>query len=244
MRANSLLVCSLLIACGGARQQVRADVVPAETLERSPQRVPREQNRAARDDAAEDVAASVADSRKDAEPSAAALRSDIVAIARQYVGLRTLRQVSRSVPDDCTGFVRLVYEQLGFALMEHGAPKDNGVTAMWRGARRSGALRKRAQPGDIVFFEETYDRNRDGRRNDGLTHVGIAEEVLADGTVVFLHRGGKGVARSRFNLGAPSVRHADDGRLLNDYLRARTRKLRAYTAGELWAGAASAEAMR
>ena len=175
----------------------------------------------------------------------ASLRSDVVAIAAQYVGLSSLRGVTREFPDDCTGFVRLVFDQVGVDLMGHGAPKDNGVTAIWRGAKSKGALVKRTlRPGDIVFFQETYDRNRDGRRNDGLTHLGIVEEVLEDGTVVFIHRGGKGIARSRFHPSAPAVRYANDGRLLNDYLRARSRKLRAYLAGELWAGAASVDRFR
>lgn len=130
--------------------------------------------------------------------------------------------------------------------MGQARPQDNGVTAMWRGAKSNGALVKRGalHSGDLVFFKETYDRNRDGRRNDGLTHVGIVEEVLKDGTVVFLHRGGKGVARSRFHPSAPSVRYASDGAVINDYLRAKSSKLRAYTAGELWAGGASAPALK
>lgn len=173
------------------------------------------------------------------------IREDIVRVAQRYVGVRSLREVTAQLPDDCTGFVRLVYDQFGIALMDHGNPKDNGVTAMWRAAQAHDAVVKKTPgPGDLVFFRETYDRNGDGKRNDGLTHVGIVEEVLEDGTVVFLHRGGKGVSRSRFNPGAPTVRRTDDGAVLNDYLRPKSGKLRAYTAGELWAGAASAPKLR
>lgn len=266
MRATSvLLLCSSLVGCGTAGQHVRVPDTdePAKDGERiEAVRAPDQEALATNEERMDAVQARDQEAavrppgqrrakqdrpgekrRRSNEQSS--LRADIVGIARQYVGVRSLRKVTRDLPDDCTGFVRLVFEQVDIELMNHGQPKDNGVTAMWRGAKRSGALVKRAmRPGDLVFFLETYDRNRDGRRNDGLTHVGIVEEILADGTVVFLHRAGQGVSRSRFHPRAPTVRHTNDGRVLNDYLRAKSRKYRAYTAGELWAGAASPDALR
>ena len=72
-----------------------------------------------------------------------------------------------------------------------------------------------------MFFRETYDRNRDGRHNDGLTHVALVDEVAADGTVVLIHRVSRGVVRYRMNLARPGV-HKDPrtGGVLNDMLRA------------------------
>jgi hypothetical protein len=89
------------------------------------------------------------------------------------------------------------------------------VAVLWARAREKGAVTSRgpALPGDLVFFEETYDRNRDGFRNDGLTHVGIVESVEPDGTVTFIHRGGSGVARARVNPSTPGERAS------NDYIR-------------------------
>jgi hypothetical protein len=167
----------------------------------------------------------------------------IAARATRLVGVSSLKQVDTSVPDDCTGVIRLAYGSAGINVMprEGGRRGDNGVTHIYQHARKLGALHKgRPQPGDLVFFRETYDRNRDGRRNDGLTHIGVVERVEPDGTIAFVHRGSKGVARVRMNLQRPTThRERKGGAVVNDYLRAASRKHRAYLTGELFAGFAS-----
>jgi hypothetical protein len=152
---------------------------------------------------------------------------------------------SRGLPDDCSGLVRHAFRAAGRDVMPTQAlPGENAVAAMYREAERRGALETgRLAAGDLVFFRETYDRNRDGKRNDGLTHVGIVERVEADGTVVFIHRGMRGVARSRFNSRRPGQHLSSSGRVLNEWLRPASRTLRAWLAGELYAGHASAEAL-
>ncbi|MDQ3262135.1 MAG: CHAP domain-containing protein [Myxococcota bacterium] len=159
----------------------------------------------------------------------------IAARASRLVGVRSLRKVTRRLPDDCTGLVRIAAEPEGVVLFDDNARvSDNGVTAIWRRARAKNALHKRKpRPGDLVFFRETYDRNRDGRRNDGLTHIAVVEKVAPDGTVTFVHRGGKGISRSRMNLKAPRDRKH------NDYLRAAGGTTRAYLTGELFSTFAS-----
>jgi hypothetical protein len=152
--------------------------------------------------------------------------------------------VDQSVPDDCTGLVRLAYASAGINLMDGGGlPGNNGVTNLFRRAKHLGALHStHPRPGDIVFFRETYDRNRDGRRDDGLTHVALVERVEPGGQLTLIHRGSKGVARTRMNLLHPSThRVARGGAVANDYLRRASGAQRAYVTGELFAGFASPE---
>jgi hypothetical protein len=167
--------------------------------------------------------------------------------AAGLVGVSSLRTVSHSVPDDCTGLVRLAYTSAGIDLMAPvpGRRGENGVTHIYRAVRRKGALhRAKPRPGDLVFFRETYDRDRDGRRDDGLTHVGVVEHVSDGGLVTFIHRGGKGIARSRMHLRFPATHRARTGRVvLNDYLRRASGGHRAYVTGELFAGFASPDAL-
>src|SRR5205814_10151917 len=119
-----------------------------------------------------------------------------------------------------------------------GTHGTHGVTAIWYAAREKNALHQRAPAkGDLVFFRETYDRNRDGRRDDGLTHVGVVESVEPDGTVVFVHRSGAGVTRGRVNPARPRDRE------VNDWLRVKSRHAPAALTGELFAGYASARAL-
>jgi hypothetical protein len=72
-------------------------------------------------------------------------------------------------------------------------------------------------PGDLVFWHDTYDRNRNGKTDDRLTHVGVVEYVV-DGTVVFMHRGAKAVARGAMTVARPAERSAA-GVVLNSPLR-------------------------
>jgi hypothetical protein len=166
---------------------------------------------------------------------AAQPRSRLASKAASLVGLSTLRVVVPQLPDDCTGLVRAVYEDSGIELMGSGVRGDNGVTAIHRLAFERSALHTQSpSPGDLVFFRETYDRNRDGQHNDGLTHVGVVESVDAAGTVTFVHRSGSGVTRAKLNVAAP----LDKKR--NDYLRPAKKGEPALLTGELFVTYASA----
>jgi hypothetical protein len=176
-------------------------------------------------------------------PAPPPLGDTLAAWAWQLRGLPSLTRVSHSLPDDCTGLVRWVYGRAHVPLFGGEAlPSDNGVTAIYRHARDVGALYVHApEAGDLVFFRETYDRNHDGKRNDGLTHVGLVAAREADGTVVFIHRAHAGIQEARLNVAHPLEPQGPEGERWNDILRAASGKDRAYLAGELFAGYASAE---
>jgi hypothetical protein len=87
-------------------------------------------------------------------------------------------------------------------------------------------------PGDLVFFHDTYDRNRDGELGDLWTHVALVEAVDGD-QVWILHRGGKGIIRLKLNLSRPHDEAANDPvRSRNGRDPPGTR----YLTGELFAG--------
>ena len=94
------------------------------------------------------------------------------------------------------------------------------------------------QAGDLVFFDNTWDFNGDGRINDPLTHVGIVEAMETDGTIVFISRVAGAIERYRMNVAQPHVHRTADGRVLNDYLRRkhwRDGEQTPYLTGELFA---------
>ncbi len=169
-------------------------------------------------------------------------RAEAVALARSLIGRHSIRLNGRTYPDDCTGLVTGVYDQLGLPLLGDGEVGDNGVTALFRAAGARGRIYHggRPLPGDLAFFRETYDVNRDGRRNDGLTHVGLVEDVEDDGTVIVIHRVRRGVVRYRMNLERRHERlDPVTGRLLNDYLRQPGGRDRSVLTGELFAAYAT-----
>ncbi len=187
-------------------------------------------------------AARRAASKRSTRSTSASLAKRAASRVSLWVGLPSLKSVSRSVNDDCSGLANLAYRKRGLSLMpERSLPRENGVAAIYRKARSLGSLHNTPRPGDLVFFRETYDRNRDGRRNDGLTHIGVVERVERDGTVTFVHRAGEGVKRAKLNLRRPGLHRDTRGRVLNDYLRRSEKTVRPRLAGELLAGFATVD---
>ncbi len=138
--------------------------------------------------------------------------SGLVSAARYY-----LDHKPRGFRDDCSGYVCAVYDRDGQAL-------EGNTASFWELSKQLRAThkRKRPQPGDLAFFDNTYDRDGNGRRDDKLTHVAIVLEVYSDGTIELAHGGtSKGRTTMRMNLYRPDE-HADtDGRVLNSFLRSR-----------------------
>ncbi len=156
------------------------------------------------------------------QPTAPDARQQAVALARRLLGRRTVSWPGQSFPDDCSGLVEGIYASVGMSLQGAAHRGDNGVTGLYRYAQVRGRIFARGAPapGDLVFFRDTYDQNRDGVLDDGLTHVALVESVSEDGTVAIIHRVRRGVMRYRMNLGHPEM-HTDphSGHVLNDYLR-------------------------
>lgn len=149
-------------------------------------------------------------------------REKVLATARSLVGKKQVTVKGRTYPSDCTGLVLAAYSPVGITFRGAGVAGDNGVTSLYRYTQQHGRVFKSGSPapGDVVFFRETYDQNRDGRRNDGLTHVGVVDSVEADGTVTVIHHVSRGVVRYRMNLARKSVRKdPKTGAVLNDVLR-------------------------
>jgi peptidoglycan DL-endopeptidase CwlO len=161
--------------------------------------------------------------RAPAPPSAEAPPSDpvqrILSAARAELGKRGGREGI-----DCSTFVRSAYSAAGVDLYAGAAARDNGVQAIHRYVRRHGRLHRHRKPdrGDLVFFDNSYDRNRNGVLDDRLTHLGIVEDVLADGTVLVLHSTNHGVVREPMNLRRPHAAKSAGGEAINAVLRRRT----------------------
>jgi cell wall-associated NlpC family hydrolase len=152
---------------------------------------------------------------------ASMLGSRLAEHAQSAAGLRSVRQLSRTATDDCSGFVRTIYAREGVDLRALPArPGENGVAYLHRLARARRALRRTPRPGDLVFFRNTY--------RPGLSHVGIVDTVRGS-EVRFVHRTRSGIVRSRLDLRHPRARDR------NDVLRRAPRAL----TGELVAGFAA-----
>lgn len=150
-------------------------------------------------------------------------RAAVVRTAAKLVGTTVLHSHGRRIAYDCAGVTRAIFLEHGIDLYSGGTndPKANGVRLIFSHVRRHGTLHQDpvAHPGDLVFFDNTWDFNGDGLLNDPLTHVGVVERVDSDGTVTFISRVAESVERYRMNLALPHVHKTADGRVLNDYIR-------------------------
>jgi cell wall-associated NlpC family hydrolase len=157
--------------------------------------------------------------RPPAEPPPSDPVQRTLAAARSELGKRGGREGI-----DCSTFVRAAYAAGGIDLYAEAWSRDKGVQAIRRYVRRHGQLHRRRQPapGDLVFFDNSYDRNRNGLLDDRLTHVGIVEEVLVDGTILVLHSTNHGVVREPMNLRHPHAATSAAGEPINAVLRRRT----------------------
>ncbi len=175
----------------------------------------------------------------DSEPRSRATRRqsatgrDIAQAARHY-----LNHSLDGYRDDCSGFVLAAVNRTGRTM-------SGNTASLWEDMDEDGVTHHRKVPniGDFAFFDNTYDRNRDGRNNDDLTHIGVVINVDEDGTITLAH-GGTSAGRSEltFNLYNPDDHRATDGSVLNDYLRRRRSSDRAGTphlAGQMWRGFAT-----
>lgn len=105
-------------------------------------------------------------------------------------------------------------------LKDQGVDLRGDVRTLFAKMKEQGWVHRRKvpKPGDIVFFDHTYDKDRNGRQDDPLSHIAIVISVDDDGTVNMVHRGSKGIRPLTMNLHQPGQRNAADGKVLNSWL--------------------------
>lgn len=225
----------LLIACAGLCAAMvgvwlaapHEPVAVAEAVEPIPMARPEAERRAATASLALAMVAA-------AERNASLLDPFQLEVAQAARGFLIRRP--RGFRDDCSGFVSAVFSQVG-------VPMDGLVATIWDNAVDHDALHWDEVPavGDLVFFDDTWDRNGNGRVDDALTHIAVVIDVEPDGTIVYAHSGtSRGRSVGRMNLVDPHL-HEDPatGARWNDYLREPEPwdpPEAMYLSGELWVG--------
>jgi peptidoglycan DL-endopeptidase CwlO len=168
---------------------------------------------------------------------AAHARAQIAAAAGTMVGVNTIVVGGERFRFDCSGVARAIYAKAGHTLGYGKQQEVSSDTAnLFALVRETGSLRnEHPLVGDLIFFDNTYDRNKNDRRDDILSHVGVVESIRDDGTVVFVHRVGKRVVRFNMNTARPRDVVDEQGNVLNHFLRAKSGTAPPETAGALFA---------
>ncbi|MFP4112916.1 MAG: CHAP domain-containing protein [Spirochaetota bacterium] len=129
---------------------------------------------------------------------------------------------------DCTGTILAIYAMAGIRLVDlFPNYAGNGVRRLYGIADDYELLyhTELPQPGDLIFWDNTYDKNGDTQWNDWLTHVGLVLSVDSDGTIEYLHHHyTEGVVTARMNLTNPQTYMTSDGVIVNSPMRMRSHR--------------------
>lgn len=149
--------------------------------------------------------------------------------AESFLGKKRMMVAGNKYRYDCSGMVCAAHVKAGMQL-------SGNTRSMYHYAKDMGVFHKRKRPdvGDVAFFDNTWDRNKNGRRDDDLTHIAIVEKVERDGTITLIHLGNSGINRLVMNLKHPSHKLNAQGKPWNSVLRNQKKGKR--LTGELFAG--------
>jgi len=180
-------------------------------------------------------------------PHDEAVIKQVLATARSLLGQKPEARVTvkgKAFVLDCIGTVSAAWWGAGIDIQKDFSQySGNGVTRLYKSLAAGKVLhqQKKPQPGDIVFWDNTWDANGDGIfGNDGHTHAGIVMQVDNDGTVHYLHESAsRGIVISYMNPLHPKTIRDSKGKTLNSpmYLGAREGKSSnpsRWLSGDLW----------
>ena len=137
------------------------------------------------------------------------IQKKLVEGSYHFVGATRLIVDGREYKRDCTGTVLAIYAYAGIDLTkDFNLYSGNGVQRLYHTLDSEKLLynTRVPQPGDIIFWDNTYDRNEDRKWNDPFTHVGMVVIVSDSGEVHYVHFNyRKGVVLEKMNLNDPDT---------------------------------------
>jgi hypothetical protein len=149
------------------------------------------------------------DALPEREEAVARRQQDLVGAANQLLGRQELVVRGRRFNMDCTGVVLAIYYSAGLDLSRDlERYSGNGVARLFKSLEARDLLYRTRDPapGDIIFWDNTYDRNGDGRMNDTLTHTGMVVNTYPDGRVEYIHLNyRRGIILENMNLHHPDA---------------------------------------
>ena len=133
---------------------------------------------------------------------------------RVVVGGKTFRS-------DCSGFVSGCWYAARKDLIDGSARGSSGTELIYDTLKQAGRLVpvRALKPGDLAFFHDTWDRNRNGIRDDRFSHIALIEKIDQDGTVHYAHFASGKVKRGVLHPKRPDDPRDASGKAINSYLR-------------------------
>jgi len=171
----------------------------------------------------------------------------VVASANALVGMAPEAHVvvnGRGFVLDCIGTVSAIFWGMNVDVRKDFARyAGDGVSRLYQSLRARDVLHHDLipRPGDVIFWNDTWDANADGRLDDDpLTHAGVVMAVDPDGTIHYVHEHVvKGVTVEVMNLQFPRDYYGPQGRIINNAMALNSGISRQdnpahWTSGDLW----------
>lgn len=129
--------------------------------------------------------------------------------ANEILGREKLFIRGRNFGMDCSGIVLALYWYADIDLSKaYNDYSGGGVTRIYHYLEDKDLLYRTMMPvpGDIIFWDNTYDQNEDGKANDLFTHVGMVVSIDRAGNIDYIHHNyRKGIVLERMNLNDPDT---------------------------------------
>ncbi|MGA2976520.1 MAG: CHAP domain-containing protein [Spirochaetia bacterium] len=156
----------------------------------------------------------------------------------------TVNVKGRTFVLDCIGTVSAIFYGVNIDVQkDFSRYGGNGVNRLYQSIKALNGLHKDLypRPGDVIFWDNTWDANNDGNRTDDpRTHAGVVIAVDGDGTIHYVHEHIiKGVTVEAMNLLHPKDYYDPQGRIINNALAMNSGISRKdnpahWTSGDLW----------
>lgn len=161
-------------------------------------------------------------------PQPSELQMRIVEAAEELLKTQQFVVAGHRYNNDCTGTILAIYAMAGIRLVDlfpnyagGGVQRLHGIAVDYDLLYHS----ELPQPGDLIFWDNTYDRAGDKQWNDKLTHVGLVLSVDSNGTVEFIHYDYvQGAVKAWMNLTDPDTHIGTDGIIVNSPMRMRSHR--------------------
>ena len=142
-------------------------------------------------------------------PSISQKQKQLVEAANWAKGRKYLTVNGQRFKMDCSGVVRAIYFKAGIDLaQDFNKYKGGGVQRIHATMQAKGLIYRPTVPvpGDILFWDNTYDANHNGQSDDVLSHIGmVVSSDKKTGNVVYVHHHEKkGIVFETMNLLHPN----------------------------------------
>lgn len=136
------------------------------------------------------VSCTTADFSSPGSPALTSAQLRLISAAGWALGRSDLSCDGRDFLMDCSGVVSAVYWKAGIDLQAaYPYYEGNGVSRIYQYLEERELLYRpdRPAPGDLIFWDDSYDRNGNGLADDELTHIGMVVEIAENGEVIYIH---------------------------------------------------------